>query len=289
MPSGGGGAGGPGGPDRHRHLFVRPGALRAGAIVFCRDFCFTAVSVFMPKGKVRVGTSGWYYDHWRERFYPEDLPKDQLLSYFSERLDTVELNNSFYHLPTEAAFKSWKDKTPGDFLFAIKLSRYITHQKRLKESRESLDFFVERAKLLGKKFGPILVQLPPFLKRDDDRLLSFLKILPKRKRFTFEFRHETWFTDEIYALLNKYDASLCLYELKGVSIEDVTTAKWVYIRLHGPEKTAYTGSYSDEQLQAWADRIGRWSKEGKDVYCYFDNDEKAYAVGDALRLRKMLS
>jgi uncharacterized protein YecE (DUF72 family) len=179
-------------------------------------------------------------------------------------VDTVELNNSFYRLPTEAAFEGWKNKTPPGFLFAAKLSRYITHQKRLKDSKEPLALFLERAQILEKKLGPILVQLPPSFKRDDGRLLPFLKILPKRIRFTFEFRHESWFREEVYALLRKHNASLCLYELKGTRIEDTVTADWVYIRLHGPEQTAYTGSY-------------------------FDNDQKAYAVGDALRLKKMLS
>jgi uncharacterized protein YecE (DUF72 family) len=242
----------------------------------------------MP-GTIRIGTSGWYYDHWRGIFYPEDLPKSDFLPYLAGRVDTVELNNSFYRLPTEAAFEGGKKKTPPGFLFAAKLSRYITHQKRLKDSKEPLALFLERAQILEKKLGPILVQLPPSFKRDDGRLLPFLKILPKRIRFTFEFRHESWFREEVYALLRKHNASLCLYELKGTRIEDTVTADWVYIRLHGPEQTAYTGSYSDGALRKWASRIRRWAKEGWDVYCYFDNDQKAYAVGDALRLKKMLS
>jgi uncharacterized protein YecE (DUF72 family) len=243
----------------------------------------------MPRGEIRIGTSGWYYDHWRERFYPADLPKTKFLEHYVENFDTVEVNNSFYHLPLESTFLAWAEKAPRGFLFALKLSRYITHQKRLKESKEPLDFFLERARALGKKLGPILVQLPPYLKRDDERLAAFLKLMPKARRFTFEFRHETWFAPEVYALLGKFGAALCLYELKGVRIEDQVTADWVYIRLHGPEKTAYTGSYSDRALEQWAERMDRWAGEGKDIYCYFDNDQKAYAVGDALRLKKLVS
>jgi uncharacterized protein YecE (DUF72 family) len=239
-------------------------------------------------GEIRIGTSGWYYDHWRERFYPVELKKDKFFDYYAQTFQTVEINNSFYRLPLESTFLAWKKKSPKEFLFAVKLSRYITHQKRLQDSKESLDYFFVRAGKLARKLGPILVQLPPSLKRDDDRLKNFLKILPKKRRFTFEFRHETWFTPEVYTMLEDYNAALCLYELKGVRIEDTVTADWVYVRLHGPELTAYTGSYSDEALELWAKRIRGWAAEGRDVYCYFDNDQKAYAVGDALRLIKLV-
>ncbi len=237
--------------------------------------------------QIRIGTSGWYYDHWRERFYPPDLPKREFLEYLSRRLNTVEVNNTFYNLPGASTFEAWREKTPPGFLFAVKMNSYITHRKRLKEPEKPVANFFERADILKKKLGPILIQLPPSFKRDDERLGRFLKVLPKRHLYAFEFRHASWFDEEVYKLLRKHNAALCIYKLAGFNSPKETTADWVYVRLHWPGG-AYQGSYSDEALRQWARDIKAWTKEGKDVFCYFDNDQRAYAVSDALRLKAMI-
>ncbi len=237
--------------------------------------------------EIRIGTSGWYYDHWRERFYPPDLPKRKFLEYFSRRLDTVEANNTFYNLPLASTFEAWLEKTPSGFLFAVKMSRYITHRKRLKEPEEPVANFFERADILKEKLGPILIQLPPSFKRDDERLRMFLKVLPKRHLYAFEFRHASWFDEYIYELLKKHNAAWCISDLKGYESPEVITADFAYLRLHGPVGR-YQGSYPDEALQTWAQKFRKWRKGGCGVFCYLNNDQKAYAVGDALRMKHML-
>ena len=236
--------------------------------------------------KVRIGTSGWVYDHWKGRFYPEEVRAEDRLLYYASRFDTVELNNSFYGLPKPKTLRHWRKTVPKDFLFAAKASRYITHQKKLHVEKASLAKFFGAMKSLGPKLGPVLFQLPPFWKCNAERLATFLEQLPPGFRYTFEFRNPTWWNEEVYRLLARHRIALCIFDLKGKVSPVETTADFVYVRLHGPARAAYRGRYPAATLRRWAKRIVEWRKARKKVYFYFDNDEKAFAAADALRLRK---
>jgi uncharacterized protein YecE (DUF72 family) len=240
------------------------------------------------KGKVFIGTSGWNYGHWSGKFFPEDLPKTKWFNYYHKRFDTVELNTSFYHLPRKTTFEKWYNESPSGFIFSIKASRYITHVKKLNEPEEPVNTFFSNAEGIKEKGGVILFQLPPGLKYNKEKLENTLNVLPKNYRYTFEFRNDTWWNDEAYELLRKNNIAFCLFELAGKITPRIVTADYIYIRLHGPGGK-YAGSYSDEVLAEWAAAFREWKSEGKDVYCYFDNDDSAYAVYNALTLKKMMT
>ena len=241
----------------------------------------------MAKHQIYIGTSGWSYKHWRGTFYPEATKvKDQFAYYFS-KFDSVEINNSFYRLPTKETFLRWKEEVPENFKYVLKASRYITHLKRLRDSSESLGQFLSHATLLGTKLGAVLFQLPPNLKYDDTLLSDFLRILPKGFRYAFEFRNPEWYRDEVYNLLKNYNCAFCIYELAGHLSPIKVTADFVYVRLHGPGKK-YQGSYQDEILSKWAGHCRKWLKS-HDVFVYFDNDEKGYAAFNALKLKALAS
>ncbi len=237
----------------------------------------------MAKGKYHIGTSGWIYKHWQGPFYPEDLPQKKWLEHYRGHFKTAEINNSFYNLPGKKTFEDWRKRTPKDFLFAVKAGRYITHMKKLKDPKEPVERFFSQAAGLKGKMGPVLFQLPPRWKADPERLVAFLKSLPSGTRYTFEFRDESWWDDQIYEILSDHHAAFCIYELNRRETPHEVTADFVYVRLHGPEG-AYEGSYHGNTLRAWARRISDWNGEGLDVYCYFDNDQNAYAVDDARKL-----
>jgi uncharacterized protein YecE (DUF72 family) len=234
-------------------------------------------------GFLHIGTSGWHYQSWLGPFYPEDMKAKDFLSHYITRFRTTELNNPFYRTPTEKVVESWRDGTPEGFLFAWKLSRVVTHLKRLKDVEENVSFVLGRAGILRQKLGPFLVQLPPSLRADRDRLGRFLDILPKPHRFTFEFRHPSWFEPPILDLLRDHDAALCLSDHAAAPAPWEATASFIYVRGHGSEGR-YAGNYSDETLAAWSSQIQRWRGEGRGVYVYFDNDVKSAAPADADRL-----
>lgn len=238
--------------------------------------------------EIRIGTSGYHYKHWLGRYYPAGMKSNEMLAHYIRDFDTVELNNTFYQLPNETTFDAWRNNTPKDFLFAVKGSRFITHMIKLKDAERGLVNFLPRAERLRGKLGPILWQLPPGWKVNVERLEEFLALLPPEHRYTFEFRNETWLTDEVLAVLQKHNAAFCIYELAGYQSPLEITADWTYIRLHGPTQFKYQGSYSDEQLDLWAERIRAWSKKMKAIYVYFDNDDSAYAVYNAITLKRML-
>jgi uncharacterized protein YecE (DUF72 family) len=237
---------------------------------------------------IRIGTSGYHYKHWVGRYYPAGLRPDQMLAHYLRDFDTVELNNTFYQLPKESTFDAWRDTTPPDFLYAVKGSRFITHMIKLKDAQRGLTNFLPRAERLGARLGPILWQLPPNWKVNVERLEEFLSLLPKKHDYTFELRNETWMTEEVYAVLRKYNAAFCIYELAGSTSPLEVTADWTYIRLHGPTHFKYQGSYTDDQLAEWTGRIRKWSRKMRAIYVYFDNDDSAYAVDNAMTLKKML-
>jgi uncharacterized protein YecE (DUF72 family) len=238
--------------------------------------------------EIRIGTSGYHYKHWVGRYYPAGIKSADMLARYLRDFDTVELNNTFYQLPNESSFDTWRDSTPRDFLFAVKGSRFISHMIKLKDPERGLVNFLPRAERLGGKLGPILWQLPPGWKVNLERLETFLELLPREHRYTFELRNPTWMTDEVYEILRKYNAAFCIYELAGFQSPIEVTADWTYIRLHGPTAFKYQGSYTDDQLAEWADRIRAWSRRMKAIYVYFDNDDSAYAVDNALTLKRML-
>jgi len=240
----------------------------------------------MSRGSIYIGTSGWHYKHWKSVFYPKELKDADQLSFYLQSFGTVELNNSFYRIPTASAFQKWEKTVPRDFRFAVKANRYITHLKKLHDAQEATVDFIHRASQLGDKLGPILFQLPPNWKINIERLATFLAGLPENYRYTFEFRNPSWYTEETYQLLRRYHCAFCIYELAGHTSPIETTAGFVYVRLHGPGGK-YQGSYTDETLATWARRCRTWQKERKDVFFYFDNDQKAYAAFNALTLKKL--
>ena len=241
----------------------------------------------MSPDNVHIGTSGWHYTHWKGPFYPQDMPARHFLSYYAQQLDTAEINNTFYQLPAEKTLVQWRDTVPKGFTFAVKASRYITHMKKLKDPDQSVGNFLNRINFLGDRLGPILFQLPPKWKANTERLEEFLKALPGGYSYVFEFRDESWFSNEIEEVLARYNAGFCIYHLAGQESPQRVTGDPVYVRLHGPGG-AYEGSYDDEALSGWADKIRNWASDGREVYCYFDNDEAGYAAQDATRLLEMI-
>jgi uncharacterized protein YecE (DUF72 family) len=240
-------------------------------------------------GKVWIGTSGWTYDGWRGPFYPEDVPKKRWLEWYAGQFATTEINGSFYRTPSLEAVEAWREQTPDNFLFAWKASKFITHWKRLSDkSVNSIELMESRLKVLGPKVGPVLFQLPARFKADRERLASFLKLLSKKYLYAFEFRDASWYDDEILALLRKRNVALCLSDHRDAPTPWEVTASHVYIRGHGP-----TGEYKDryplKTLRAWAESILKWKRQGRMVFCYFDNDQKSAAPKDANRLVQLLA
>ena len=235
---------------------------------------------------VRIGTSGWQYQHWRGPFYPEGLPSSKMLNFYLQRFDTVEINYSFYRLPTAECFRQWRDATPPRFCFAVKASRFLTHYKKLKDPENALDNLLPRAVGLKQKLGPILFQLPPRWPANPERLEALLAILPRKLRYAFEFRDPSWHVPQIYKILRRHNAAFCIYDLEGFQSPAEITADFTYIRLHGPGGK-YQGSYSRDALSAWAERISNWRRGLRAVFVYFDNDQAGHAARNALELKKL--
>ena len=234
-----------------------------------------------------IGTSGWHYEHWRYSFYPGTLAKAKWLEFYAGYFDTVELNNSFYRLPSEAAFAAWRNSSPAGFTFAVKVSRFVTHIKRLKNVQEAVETFISRAKILGEKLGPLLYQLPPNMHRNDERLESFLGTLPRGMKHVFEFRHQSWLDDEVFEILRKHNVGLCVFDMPSLTCPLVATADFAYIRFHG-STGLYFSCYSDEELAGWAERLAGLTAKLKEVYIYFNNDAETFAVRNAMTLREYL-
>jgi uncharacterized protein YecE (DUF72 family) len=237
-----------------------------------------------------VGTSGWHYKSWHGPFYPQSLKIKDFLIHYAGCFDTAEINNSFYRLPTEQAVKVWRESVPEGFLFAWKVSRFITHMKKLKGIEESIDLVFGRMAGLGDAFGPVLFQLPPMLRANEEnleRLARCLSLVPKDRRIAFEFRHPSWYDEQTFRILRDHNAALCLSDHADAPAPWLTTADYVYVRAHGTNGR-YAGSYSEEALGGWASQIAEWRRNGRDVYVYFDNDIKSAAPGDAQTLLKLL-
>jgi uncharacterized protein YecE (DUF72 family) len=237
--------------------------------------------------KLYIGTSGWHYKHWLGPFYPEGTPTKEMLAYYLQYFDTVELNNSFYRLPKPAALKSWRDSVPKDFLYAAKASRFITHMKKLKDPKKPLRKVIPRLEYLKEKLGPILFQLPGGWNCNPERLGEFLDALPTDHKYAFEFRNQTWHNSVVYDLLRQHNCAFVIYEFDRFISPAETTADFTYFRLHGPEGK-YQGDYSKEKLTIWANLIRKLQQKVNQVYVYFDNDQAGYAAKNALELKKML-
>jgi uncharacterized protein YecE (DUF72 family) len=239
---------------------------------------------------VRVGCSGWVYPHWRERFYPKGLPQRQWLAYYAEHFDTVEINSTFYRLPKESAVQGWLEHSPPGFVFAVKASRYLTHIKRLKTLDPYVGRFFEPLEAFRRsvKFGPLLWQFPPNFHRNDARLSAALQALPPG-RHAFEFRHESWFADEVYELLRGHGAALVVGDesSRWVSTPHVRTADWTYIRLHHGTRGRH-GNYSRSEIETWARRLSQWRRD-TEIFIYFNNDWEGYALRNARLLKDLLS
>ncbi len=237
--------------------------------------------------ELRVGTSGWHYDHWREVFYPPGLPSGQYPSFYAGHFNTVEINNSFYRLPGHATFRSWAAKAPPGFVFAVKASRYITHMKKLRDCGEALEKFLKNAGGLGEKLGPVLFQLPPRWKINPHRLEEFIEALPRANRYAFEFRDETWLHEDIYRLLEKHNCALCAASSPSFPQTRRITADFAFLRFHGGE-APYSSKYAIDELKEWAAFARTLSAEGRDVYAYFNNDAFGYAIEDAVKFRELV-
>jgi uncharacterized protein YecE (DUF72 family) len=240
------------------------------------------------KGTIRIGTSGWHYDHWYGPFYPPGLKKDRMLDFYRRKLKTVEINNSFYRLPEKRTFAAWRETAGEGFCFAVKAYRVLTHYKKLKDSGALLADFLDRAAGLGDALGPVLFQLPPHWGLDAGRLAEFAALIPRGVRAAFEFRDESWFDGRAYRILRERDLAFCVYDFDGRESPRELTADFVYIRLHGPG-AKYSGRYTNRALAEWADAIAGWSEGGRDVYCYFDNDQAGYAAANALTLEAIVN
>jgi uncharacterized protein YecE (DUF72 family) len=238
--------------------------------------------------RVRIGCSGWNYKDWREVFYPQGMPAREWLARYAEAFDTVEINNTFYRLPRREAVENWVEQTPRGFVFSVKASRYLTHIKRLDTVEHGTQLFYERIEPLAQspKMGPVLWQLPANFKRDDERLAGALEHLPKG-RHCFEFRHPSWFCEEVYGLLRKHRAALVIGDTPERKFQThELTARWTFIRFHYGHR-GRGGNYSKRELEEWAARIRDWRSE-VEVFAYFNNDWKAFAVENALQLKRLL-
>lgn len=241
--------------------------------------------------EIRVGTSGWHYRSWHGPFYPAGLKIKDFLSYYVGHFDTAEINNSFYRLPTEQAVAAWRESVPEGFLFAWKVSRYITHMKKLKEIEESIELVFGRMAGLAEAFGPVLFQLPPMLRANEEtreRVARCLALVPGNRRIAFEFRHPSWYDEATLRILRDHNAALCLSDHADAPAPWAATADFVYVRGHGTNGR-YAGSYSESTLTAWSRQIAEWRQGGRDVYVYFDNDIKSAAPGDARALLQLMN
>ncbi len=240
-------------------------------------------------GVARVGCSGWIYKHWRGRVYPEPLPQRRWFEHYATLFDSVEINNSFYRLPTESAVEGWAAQAPPGFVYALKLGAFGSHRMKLRDAASWLPNHLDRLDRLGRTAGPTLVQLPPRWRRNTERLDEFLSTAPATRRWAVELREPSWLHDDVYEVLRRHGAALCIHDLLAGHPWELT-AGWTYIRFHGPRATEhpYRGRYGAEGLRPAIRRLRSWLGAGCDVYAYFNNDDSGYAVQDALLLAERL-
>jgi uncharacterized protein YecE (DUF72 family) len=235
-----------------------------------------------------IGTSGYYYFHWKGIFYPEDLSSTKFLKYYIQYFDTLELNSTFYHIPKESTIKQWKNNVPEKFIISIKANKNITHIKRLKNAETEINEFMRKIALLQKKLGVILFQLPPSLKKDLTILKDFINLLNTGKmKFAIEFRHDSWLDDSVYEVLKEKNIAFCISDSPYYPFAEEITADFTYIRFHGHE-SLYASNYSNADLKSYAEKIKKWNGKGISSFCYFNNDFGGFAVKNALYLRELV-
>jgi uncharacterized protein YecE (DUF72 family) len=231
--------------------------------------------------KLYIGTSGYSYKPWKGKFYPADLPDKEMLRFYGEQFNSVEINNTFYRMPKASVLEGWAAEVPASFKFVIKASQKITHHQRLKETSDSVKYLLEVTSVLKERLGPILFQTPSHLKMDLPRLKSFLELIPPEKNVTFEFRSETWFVPEVFDLLRSHNAALCIAESEeGVQTPFQSTANWGYLRLRRP-------GYTEVELKAWADRI--LAQEWQEAFIFFKHEDEAMGPALARRFKTLIS
>jgi uncharacterized protein YecE (DUF72 family) len=240
-----------------------------------------------------IGTSGWNYTHWRGIFYPQSLRSDDWLRYYARNFDTVELNSSFYRIPAPHLVRGWQERAPVRFRFAVKLWRGITHYRKLKNCSKYLSAFLASAEELeSRRRGPLLIQLPPNQGKDLDRLKRFLDDLKDESKslwkIAVEFRNPQWLCDEVYELLDRRRAAVCIHDMPGSVTTEPNDASFVYVRRHGSGRGRYVGRYTAAEIEADACRVGKWLRDGRSVYVYFNNDVKGYAIENAQQLKAEL-
>lgn len=235
---------------------------------------------------IRVGTSGWSYAHWDPSFYPQNTPADKRLAAYAQRLPTVEIDATFYRLPSEHAVTTWRDEVPPGFVFAVKGSRFVTHFRRLSDTDEAVANFAARISLLGDKLEVMLWQLPPDLEADTGLLDRFLTSLPRGVRHAIEFRHASWLTPETFEVLRAHGAAHVHVSSDKMPADLTLTADFVYVRFHGTAE--YHGAYTHPALEPWSEFLTRQARAGRDGYVYFNNDFEGHAPQDAARLIAML-
>jgi uncharacterized protein YecE (DUF72 family) len=235
----------------------------------------------------RVGCSGWQYTHWRGEFYPAGLPAARWLRYYASQFDTVEINSTFYRLPDASTFAAWRTQAPPGFLYAVKASRFLTHMKKLKDPAEPLRRLFQRAKRLEHAFGPVLYQLPTGWPANLERLSAFVRVLPRERQHVLEFREPSWYTDKVFAMLEREHIALCLHDMAGSEIVRMAVGPFVYVRFHGPAR--YVGRYADRVLDDWAEWLAARMRQGRQVFAYFNNDAAGDAPRDARRLRRAIA
>jgi uncharacterized protein YecE (DUF72 family) len=236
---------------------------------------------------IHVGCSGWVYKHWRGILYPEGLPQRRWFERYAEEFDTVEINASFYRVPLGSTFEGWRDKAPPVFRYAVKVNRFVTHMKKLLDCEEEVDRFISLARQLGDKLGPLLYQLPPSLHRNLERLDAFLGHLPGDLEHVVEFRHKSWYDEEVLAALDKHHVGFVTHDMKGLVSPRWASGKAAYVRFHGAGGK-YWGRYSDDALLEWTDWVLEQASVGRSVWCYFNNDIHGHAIDDARTLKSMV-
>jgi uncharacterized protein YecE (DUF72 family) len=234
---------------------------------------------------IRIGTSGWVYNHWRGLFYPPELRQGAWFDHYARCFDTVEINNSFYRLPSVEAFDSWRDQASPGFCYAVKASRFLTHLKKLKDPEHPLQTFFERADRLRHTLGPVLYQLPPRWQVNIERFESFLAALPAGYTHVVEFRDASWLIEDVFKHMERYGVAHCIHDMRPLEIPLRVTAPTVYVRFHGER---YGGDYGREALQVWADRISGWRDRDHDIWAYFNNDIGGHAIHNARTLMELL-
>jgi uncharacterized protein YecE (DUF72 family) len=234
-----------------------------------------------------IGTSGWQYRHWKGVFYPKELRQQDWLAYYAERFDCVEINSSFYGLPTTETIARWCASVPPEFIFSVKAPRRITHFKKLKNCEAELEELFRRLQAFGPHLGPVLFQLPPRWRCNIHRLERFLAGLPSEPRLVFEFRDPSWHNDDVYELLASRSMAFCIFDSGDFTAPLVDRGDLVYVRLHGP-RAAYVGSYRAPRLRIWVDHAQAWNRRKKQVFLFFDNDERGYAVKNGTRTLGLL-